>query len=138
MYIRPHGGGCCGMTHIYSLGVDPKFVLGAVTKPSVIPQNNQNVLYSRPKESNEERLRWIISTIGTRCQQVGNPRLPCNCEDLTIARPGGIIEVVLTQHQVILWRPVLEDIGFKEVNSAVNSNSNNTIHVFHLNTGQED
>jgi hypothetical protein len=46
-------------------------------------------------------------------------------------RPHGIVEIVLTDSQH-LWFPVLEDHGFVKVTTAVNSNTANTLNVFHL------
>lgn len=50
-------------------------------------------------------------------------------------RPSGIIEIVLTTKQKTEWQSEMDKYEFKEVNSAMNSNSRNTIHVFHRNSG---
>jgi len=53
-------------------------------------------------------------------------------------RPSGIIEIVLVdskwEAQKTHWGEFIEGLGFKLVNEHLNSNSSNTIYVYHLNT----
>lgn len=68
-------------------------------------------------------------------------RLDRYLEYLRKYRPRGIVEVCLADdedddiayRQTPLWRPVLEERGFREVNNCMNSNSGNRVFVFHKN-----
>lgn len=65
-----------------------------------------------PKESYLDRLDRLIAF----CQR---------------RRPKGIIEATLVGTQKG-WLPILKERGFVESTSGLNSNSGNTVHVFHL------
>ncbi len=120
--VSYHGGACCGIKHIWSLPEKPTTPLNKLSKHKHGP--NEATAYYRgtasffpvgaPAETAAERLDRIIAYIKGR-------------------RPGGIIEIVLSSWQLYSWREHLKSIGFKAVNSVKNSNSNHTIHVYHLN-----
>jgi hypothetical protein len=53
----------------------------------------------------------------------------------------GVVEIVLAESRhdgqdQSYWFPVVEARGFKRVNRCKNSNSQNIIHIFHLNVGE--
>lgn len=119
-----HGGGCCGMTHIWHFPDSPsptlpahkaltgKEYLGAsAINPGIVLQANE----SYPSQTAGERLRDALKRIDSE-------------------RSQGIVEAVLTQHQTPFWQKTLESNGFKLVNENKNSNSGNRLFVFHRNT----
>lgn len=120
--VSYHGGACCGIKHIWGLPPSPSSTVGRKGKQKAGP--NEATQYYRgnasffpitaPLEKASDRLNRIIDYIKSR-------------------RPGGIIEIVLSSHQLLNWREHLKSIGFVEVNKVRNSNSGNTIHVYHLN-----
>ena len=125
-YMMPHGHGgfCCGMTHVYNFPRQNPESLVAIrqkTDEQWDQYRRSYVAYSRalnsnrPQETFRERLIGIVSDIAT-------------------SRNKGIVEVVLTQHQAPYWEEVLDEIGFRLVTTHTNSNSRNTLYVFHLNT----
>lgn len=123
-----HGGKCCCIKTIYGFGTNPKAKVPAVeAKKSINPdQGGQHVnsdmdffTDAAPDETYLERLDRLIEF----CQR---------------KRPHGIIEVALATadcpccNQVTVWKPLLEERGFKEVANCYNSNSTNRVHVFYL------
>jgi hypothetical protein len=127
-----HGGKCCGIKTIYGFE-SPDSLLSAVEEKS---QNNidaagghvsSNIDFftdAAPQETEKERLDRLIAFCIKR-------------------RPAGIIEVTLAEShhlywsQIPKWGPLLRKRGFKCVNKCRNSNSGNTVHVFHKNCGGE-
>ena len=123
-----HGGHCCGMSHIYNFpiaGPDAECSERTAVTPlkwgTMVHWNAQYYgrmyvnWYARPKETAKERLIGLLNTMHE-------------------SRHRGIIEVVLTDRQKVAWDECLKEIGFKEVNSHGNSNTGNTLTVYHLNT----
>lgn len=134
-----HGGYCCGMTHLYHFPTYPNTPLPARTQLEgaaltehyrIFPHHVRHVSDTRPAETAEERFRAIVGLIPS---PISTPGQTYAC------RPSGIIEVVLTaiggHGTAENWRPLLTELGFKEVNQHRNSNSGRMLHVFHLNTG---
>lgn len=135
MKVICHGGYCCGMTHIQGFPSSLAQPMPATIKKPANefykwkkenPSYYWMMQYERPQETAEERLRWLVSQ-GLR---------------VLTDRSSGIVEAVLTSYQgrgvAETWRPLMTELGFKEVNSHQNSNSGRTLHVFHLNTGIEN
>lgn len=130
MYIKLHGGACCGVKHIHELGTDPHAMLTARdtladdqtsfgrhgcdgvndAHADTYPEDFFNE--AAPKEKRTERLDRLIAFLKAN-------------------RPHGIIEIVLINLQN-QWFPLLEERGFKKVSEAVNSNTDRTLNVFHL------
>lgn len=116
-----HGGKCCGIKHIQGLGWSPNETI--VRKKKTRPLKSEASSYmnstrpffcdSAPAETYEKRLDRIIDFIEAK-------------------RPKGVIEVVLSDSQLILWRSKIEARGFELVTKAKNSNSGGTIHIYHL------
>lgn len=117
-----HGGKCCGIKHIQGLGYNPNTMLRAKRRGKQL--KNEGSCYmnstrpffykSAPAETYLKRLERIIAFIHAN-------------------RPQGVIEVVLSDFQLVAWRPEIEALGFKLVNKCKNSNSGQTIHIYHLN-----
>jgi hypothetical protein len=135
--VQVHGGRCCGIKTIHGFYSGPNGKLG-YKKPQ--KYNSDTDCYghsvgkgynwyrpSRPKETYLERFEEYICYI-------------------KLKRPQGLIEITMTDGQLDgyqywnnnidkhnhAWAPVLEKHGFKEVTSFKNSNTGNTVHVFHL------
>lgn len=140
-----HGGFCCGMTHLYHFPPNPDNIVKereklseeaylASQKASVLAVRSPNEAY--PEQTAKERL---IETLNRITAGTYNPTVPRSYGP-SGGRPMGIVEVVLTSRDgkgyAITWKPCLEELGFTEVNTAMNSNSRNRLHIFHLNTGQ--
>ncbi len=122
--VQTHGGRCCGIKNIWNFPYSPSTMLGEKKYKKV--SSNADFLghgvrkefnfhqRARPKETAEKRLKAVVAYIKKR-------------------RPQGLIEVVLTCHQLINWENTLVELGFKEVTSFKNSNTFGTrLHVFHL------
>lgn len=126
--ISRHGGRCCGIKHIYGFYRRPDAVLPAVS------QKEDLHFYSDHASPGK-----AISGIGPCPKETLRDRLVRYLEFLDKRRPQGIVEAVLATGfqgdigtcQVELWRPVLEELGFTLSVNAKNSNSGNTIYVFH-------
>lgn len=116
--IYDHGGLCCGMTHIYGFSVGPERVLSN----EFISQTDAGKVYKYEPEENETALKRFEKAVAA----------------IETARPKGIIEVVLIDYQMTLgWKKVLIDCGFQQVSKSKNSNSGNTIYVWHKITGNQ-
>lgn len=130
MYIANHGGMCCGIKHIFQMGTSPNAVDSRIEQSTAKRPNTRDVSYipaessdnfyhlDAPSETKLERLKRYINFLSER-------------------RPSHIVEVVISEskweHQnQIAWMPVLEELGFKKVSRAFNSNSGNTVHIYHL------
>lgn len=118
-----HGGKCCGIKHIFGLGYHPDEMLPRRGKSKKLKNEGSCFMNSTrpffhesaPAETYLKRLERIIAFI-------------------QVNRPWGVIEVVLSDCQLLHWRPKIEELGFKLVNKCKNSNSGQTIHIYHLNT----
>ncbi len=116
-----HGGKCCGIKHIHELGWNPAEMLPRKKKTRPLKSEATSYMNSTrpffcdaaPKETYEQRLDRILAFIKEK-------------------RPRGVIEIVLSDHQLIAWRFKIEERGFKRVTKAKNSNSGVNIHIYHL------
>lgn len=95
-----HGGLCCGIRHVFTLGETPGF-------PDHVDMEDE-VVDSTPK---------IV-------------RLDENLEKLHTFYEGICVEVVLAGYQRRTWHEHLIARGFKEVFSFYNSNSHNVCHIY--------
>jgi hypothetical protein len=124
MWLTTHDGKCCGMACIYGFEghVGPSATAPAIT-PEVMRQYclaypGMNMPSHIPAETALQRLRRVI-------------------QHRERARSSGIIEAVLTTQQLKTWESTLADLHFKESCRNLNSNSQNTIVVFHRLSGAE-
>jgi hypothetical protein len=104
--LANHGGGCCGIRHIWNFWLKP----GQFVKA----REAFNVKY--PIQTSEERL---VEVCKTREKHVLH----------------GIIEVVLVASERENWHEALLRNGFRQVNANKNSNSNNNIYIYHRSSG---
>lgn len=136
-----HGGKCCGIKTIHGMGSQPfpdktegaieyfEPALTALDKDrrhdKVGAEVSSDLMFyhlSAPKESKVDRLDRYL-------------------EYVKKYRPSGVVEIVLakglqTWVDQMAWEPELVKRGFKLVNKCLNSNSRNTIYIFHLNVGE--
>lgn len=126
--IRMHGGQCCGIKVICGFLCGPHaLVRKRKAKQAVLADccgysHSVGVSFfheEAPKEKNWERFNRYMHFLEKR-------------------RPQGIVEVVLTKYQEnsLGWGPLLLQAGFKEVSRCKNSNSCNTIIVYHFLMGE--
>lgn len=133
MYIKLHGGKCCGVKHIHEMAAYPTAMLsarealtGAATSFGRQPTSGVNDAHAddypedffcdeAPQETYADRLDRLVKFLKKH-------------------RPHGIVEIIITSGQSI-WFPYLEERGFKRVTpdgGVRNSNTSNYLHVFHL------
>jgi hypothetical protein len=129
MQLICHGGNCCGVKTIHGFfGRVNKGLEGvayALDECTIITSDHLHsgerfFHEAAPKETQLERLDRYLDYLDRR-------------------RKNGICEVVLADYkkgmelynQVDIWRPVLEERGFREVSNCHNSNSGSRIYIFH-------
>lgn len=127
MKLFHHGGLCCGITSIYGFYAKPEHEIASKTA-SDVDKYFRVVDY---KLDSRGCATWEILP-----QEKAIDRFDRYVKAVEAKRPQGIIEVVLMDFQQLYWKQVLLDYGFVQVNKAKNSNSGNTIYVWHKNTGQ--
>lgn len=126
-YVREsaHAGDCCGITHIYNFPYSPEAMLyarsrlsgsGLVKRQKAYPAYFRDGNDEYPEQTALDRLKMMISNI-----EEGN-------ED-RLGRKNGIIEIILNDLQEE-WEVIL-DLDFIKVSTSYNSNSGNTISVYH-------
>lgn len=128
MIISFHGGMCCGIKTIHSMGTNPAELTSSLEAQKSKRNHDANYDYTKqdynfftdeaPKETQEARFTRYLDFIKKY-------------------RPGHIVEVALVVQGAgwvnqKAWVPILEALGFKAVTSAKNSNSGNTVTIFHL------
>jgi hypothetical protein len=127
MYLTYHGGKCCGIKTIHSLGYNPAQNL-PILPVRANKEGYTSLFYAKelPEQTAEERFTTLVKHW-----------------DSNVSR--GILEVILQDagaynvapekehmyNQQLNWRPVLKKLGFKLIASCKNSNSGNRIYVFH-------
>lgn len=122
MRLILHGGMCCGMKQIYGMGYSVLEMLPAKRLTKKLANEGHQYMSSKkdfhypsaPKETAGARLDRYLAFLDAH-------------------RPKGICEIILADHQLYVWRDFIKERGFVEVNKCKNSNSLNTIHVFHRN-----
>jgi hypothetical protein len=133
MMIQLHGGNCCGAKHIRRLGDYPDSILSA-RKPlsgeettfspaygasldmrTSHPTNSDADFFNAkaPKESAAARLRRFIRFLKKH-------------------RPHHMVDIILTQGQVVRWHKTIIKIGFVAGPTWKNSNTTRTLQVFYL------
>ena len=130
MHLVFHGGKCCGIKTIYEMDDDPELVTGSLDALDGIQQ--QDILYNTT--STKDRFFSDAAPCEKR-----HERLDRYINFVKKWRPKHIIEVTLAEgpgYSQKKWFPVLEERGFKRVNSCLNSNSGNRVYVYHLNVGE--
>lgn len=105
MRYYPHGGDCCGMTHIFNF---PK---------------------CRDKNEMEFNLRIVMER--AMLKQVHEDEDDSDGSDRVHLYEAVLIQQQLDQG----WKDVVEEYGFECVNRFVNENSGNTCYVYHFISG---
>lgn len=128
LMLLSHGGDCCGIKQIYGFGKDPIDLVYAIKAAKTA------------KESTDAATaRRMMSNVNLP-QESATDRLKRYVDYAVKAWPGHLLEVAIVvknaPHLVYssqkAWVPILEDMGFKKVNEFKNSNTANTVGVFHL------
>ncbi len=132
MKMSHHGGKCCGIKTIFNMGNGPDRLQPAIC--AVTDKAVDGTLTSIG-------LAWYKDA---RPEETGLERLKVYIEFYKSMRSSGILEVVIQTPNSTAWGngqgdwiPVLEKLGFKEVNAWTNSNTDNCLHVFNLNIGEK-
>ena len=114
-----HGGGCCGIIHLWDFGTTPDGYLKSAGKSGNLPKEGESI---------ED---WIKRVIWQALQSQYGGSEEWEDED----NWNALVEVVLNGEQILWgWGKVLYAIGFSEVSKFLNSNSDNMCYVFHLQT----
>lgn len=122
MRLILHGGKCCGIKHIYDLGYSAMDMERAKRETTELPDEGARYMSSvrpffypaAPAETKGARLDRYLAFLDEN-------------------RPRGVCEIILSDWQLVGWRSFIESRGFKLVNKCKNSNSGNTIHIYHRN-----
>ena len=135
-----HGGKCCGVKTIHGFS-DPNGMCQALEKKSALYNDKHGAEVKSdlsfftdeaPKESQKDRFIRLVNW----------------CKE---QRPHGLIELLLSTQscwmtvdadegedgavygtQIDIWRPIVEEAGFKEALTFKNSNTNRNVTLFHL------
>jgi len=132
MQLAFHIGKCCGIKTIWGMGVNP---LGT---EHALPELPGKVKHDRIGADVDTNLRFFHEKAP---QESKLDRLDRYLNFVKRERPQHIVEIVLAESawyhvDQSAWVPELETRGFRLVNSCMNSNSRNTIYVYHLNVGE--
>lgn len=149
--MQYHGGGCCGVTHLY-LGetAGPKSRVSASKKfdykklaETAVPKylnfntNLGNGTYYAAIGYREEYGYEAPAMSLDRPEETAGERAKALLDKFKKSgRTSGLIEAVITNIQ-IAWGPWLEEQGFKRVASAKNSNSGNVVSFYVLAYGSQ-
>lgn len=128
LHLVSHGGHCCGIKTIWGFGADPDDMAMAVKRVVTA------------KEATNAAIARLCMTNVDLPQEPGRDRLKRYVDYAVKAWPGHLLEVAivvknaphLAYSSQKAWIPILEDLGFKKVNEFKNSNTTNTVGVFHL------
>lgn len=125
MYLSYHGGGCCGVKHIWNFPTKPEIEVNALGECIIADKNNYMRFANKayPREKAIERLDRYIKLMEK-------------------TQPKGLIEIFLIKHshpvydQLTGWKDVLLERGFVAGEPFQNSNTKNWITMFTLAVGQ--
>ena len=132
MNLSFHIGKCCGIKTIWDMGANP---LETEYNLSELPAKMQ---HDRIGATVNSEMRFFHEKAPKESKL---KRLDRYLRFVKRERPQHIVEIVLAESvydyvDQSAWVPELETRGFRLVNSCMNSNSRNTIHVYHLNVGE--
>lgn len=144
-----HGGDCCGIKHIYNLSFGPDMETGALEEWN--PKTDLNISHRYDeKDYGEAEEEWDditdgCATLGMRWyfpkrkRETLGQRVKAYVKWADEQREGQVIEIVLglgDEFNQKAWVPFIEKLGFKLVTLFENSNSGNTVGIFHRVTGE--
>ena len=132
MNLSFHIGKCCGIKTIWNMGVNP------IGDTEALSELKGKMQHDRIGAAVDTHLRFFHEKAP---QESKLKRLDRYLKFVKRERPQNIVEIVLAESAYghvdqSAWVPELETRGFRLVNSCMNSNSRNTIHVYHLNVGE--
>jgi hypothetical protein len=124
MEIKFHGGECCGVKHISGFFSCPD---------QTAREKDESARRNHDKMGDTVRSDWNFCWESLPTQTY-KERLVAYIDFLKRVRPSGAVELTLTDYQLGMygWKPVLEELGFKQVVSFWNSNSGNNVFVYYL------
>lgn len=128
MDLMYHTGYCCGVKQIWGFGPAPKALLDAIPKPA------------KPQELSEASTLRRVYTHENIPAETAEARLGRYVKYVIQKWPGHLIEACLIVEPSTFkgyenqkaWIPIVEEMGFHKVNEFKNSNTSNTIGVYHL------
>ena len=144
MKITHHGGGCCGIKQICSLGYSPdEFMYGFdAPKDSDAAKRYANEDARGGAVESDRNIYWF-----SRPGETAGERFDAYLDFLRKHRPCSLVEVTIVPYEDSVrfpddahcweeyqqeWVPFLEERGFKCVARVANSNSGNHVEVYHL------
>lgn len=123
LYVKEHGGSCCGIQHLYYF-------------PSIFGVEL------------EERVKWIQAACREAVDNYQQDTCGCDYEDCEDCEADKYrtppeewqcaVEIVLNNEQFGEWEPAVLAAGFKQVYEFKNSNTGNTCRVYFFTTGNGD
>jgi hypothetical protein len=137
MKLVTHGGQCCGIKIIHTMGWSPSddYECPPLKKARSHPAfPGAGYDYNNPGK----RFFWDKAPAEHPLRRLDRYLAFCDRE-----RPNGVVEIVLSyneedeeENQVPQWEPDLLTRGFKKVNECLNSNSGNYVCIYHRNSGE--
>lgn len=125
MELIGHGGACCGIFHIHSMGYQgPEGIYHASVSEFGVNSNRNFRTFG-------EALERLVNTFDTYYNEGGRYFVP------QYAGRGGerILEIVLTDRQQEVWHEKLVELGFRRVVRFLNANSGNHVNIYYRHTG---
>lgn len=131
MYLSYHGGGCCGVKHIWGFYHNPKTIISAIGK---LPSPGQAAWYQKKS--------FFFEPVPA---ETGIERLDRYLKHMEKTQPGALIEIFLAEYKHDKgicqishgWPEVLLERGFVASEPFVNSNTNNLITRYTLVTTKD-
>lgn len=136
MQVAYHGGLCCAIKIIWGFAGDPDAKERECAAPGWASDPD---LYNI--NMNKDRRGSYVQSEFNPCPlelpaQKSYERLDALVKWIKEWRPQGVIEITLTDYYQARWYPLLKERKFKEVSKFINSNTGNTVRIFHLKYGQ--
>ena len=124
MLLLCHGGKCCGIKHIYGFSNHPQ--IGEL--PALKGSSEPAVRYHGGVQSEQAGQQFFI---GKAPKETALKRLDRYLRFCQTNQPKGLIEVSLVLGQKNMWEKILLERGFELVQKFENSNTDNTIYLYH-------
>lgn len=121
-----HGGLCCGIKTIHGFYSSPA---SQVSELEECPKDDIDKLGGTVSSSR----RFFTDAAPA---ETGGERVDRYIKFVRKRRPQHVIEVVIADYQMHQWGAFLKKRRFRKVSSFVNSNTDNTVHIFHKYIGQ--
>lgn len=140
MRLINNGGRCCGVKEIYGLPYHPSLIVNDLEEDPLDGTYPDAGDAGGFEEFRNPGKRFYT---GARDQETAEDRLRVYLEYLDEMRPDGICQIILNvgvpgdpdeEHQRA-WIPLLKKLGFTRSVTSLNSNSGNTIAIYHRKSG---